>query len=71
MAARPSCDVRIHRSSYAVADLRVAITYAHLYPAAVRSVVLVDAVPAALPAELIRLIPPTAVGDAASFRAAT
>jgi pimeloyl-ACP methyl ester carboxylesterase len=47
----------------------VAITYAHLYPAAVRSVVLVDAGPAGLPAETVSVIPSTATGDAASMRA--
>jgi len=47
----------------------VAITYAHRYPAAVRSVVLVDAAPADFAEEVVGVIPATAEGTAAQVRA--
>jgi pimeloyl-ACP methyl ester carboxylesterase len=47
----------------------IAITYAHLYPAAVRSVVLLDAEPSApFQAELVSLIPASATQDVAGLR---
>jgi pimeloyl-ACP methyl ester carboxylesterase len=47
----------------------VAITHAHRYPAAVSSVVLVDATPADYSTEVASVIPATANADAASVRA--
>jgi pimeloyl-ACP methyl ester carboxylesterase len=47
----------------------VAITYAHQYPATVRSVVLMDATPAGFSTEAASVIPASATAGAASVRA--